>query len=96
MAVNFDFLILEQDLNQLPIAISSVFNRAEICSIQTYPIYKSNFKETGFYYDPGHPGRLGHRILGNYLLSILMDELVVSEDAIGNETIPSVRARTMN
>lgn len=76
VAVSYDFLFFEEGTDGTYRSImAGVLRRSGVDVIETYPLYRTNYKECDFYADPRHLGRMGSRLLAELVHAELVEQL---------------------
>lgn len=66
--VFYDFHIMEGDGIFFMEMINGILADAGVRVVDTYPLFKRNYRECDFYSDIGHPGKLGNRLISELAL----------------------------
>ncbi|MCB0404913.1 MAG: SGNH/GDSL hydrolase family protein [Bdellovibrionales bacterium] len=72
---SYDFLIVDKKNSAIPEAFRLATEQAGIDTVNLYPLFASHYSECSMYSDPGHPGKLGHRLLARRLLPEILNRL---------------------
>ncbi|MDH5730275.1 MAG: SGNH/GDSL hydrolase family protein [Gammaproteobacteria bacterium] len=68
-----DFPMVDNNNRLFNIALQNIALDLTIPFIDTFDVYSQNYKQCGFYVDPGHPGVLGSTLLAQKIISELSE-----------------------
>lgn len=71
VAVHHDYYFVKHSMKIPRTIIESTFRKLDVNFLDTYPMYREHYLETGFYSDPGHLGVVGHRAMAALLKKVM-------------------------